>query len=330
MKGSSRLLRDMIAKSRAFLRHSNAHRLLFTLFSVFHFSSLSIAQGGPATTDIRELFSASHHGIVVVAHRGCHEPAPKHGFGYAPENSLLALEHCVAMGVDMMEADIHMTADGYFVMVHDDRVDRTTDGHGNVSDLTLKEVRQLRLRQNLGGYSEPLTDQHVPTLEEMLKAAKGRITLNLDVKDTIYAEVVDAVVKAGAAGFVNVKTRAGIGSPALAAIEPFVRLPFIPILDPRGSDIVAVAEKQAEGRPLALELPHMSAADLLKVEIVAKQHSIKLFSNTLGDGFIAGVGGDNDALRAPDRVWGWEYRNGVGVIQTDRPEALMDYLTTMH
>jgi hypothetical protein len=60
--------------------------------------------------------------------------------------------------------------------------------------------------------------------------------------------------------------RAGIASPPLAAIEPFKRVLFMPIPDPRGSDIVAVAEHQMAGaKPVALELPHISAADLPRI-----------------------------------------------------------------
>jgi glycerophosphoryl diester phosphodiesterase len=277
------------------------------------------------------LFAFSNEGIAVVAHRGCHDPAPKHGFGYAPENSLLGLERCVAMGVDMMETDVHMTADGYLVMIHDETADRTTDGHGIISAMTLAEVRKLRLRQNLGGYAEPLTDEHVPTLDEMLKAAKGRITLNLDVKAPIYAEVVDAVLRAGASDLVTVKTRAGIASPALAAIAPFNSVRFVPVLNAKGSDIAAVAERQAtNANPVAFELPQMQSADVPKIAAVGRQRGIKLFNNTLGDGFCIGIGGDNDALKDPDAVWGWLYRNGISIFQTDRPEALLEFRAAMH
>jgi glycerophosphoryl diester phosphodiesterase len=280
---------------------------------------------------IKTLFAPSHSGIVVVAHRGCHEAAPAHNFGETPENSFAALEHCVAMGVDMMETDVHMTADGHLVIMHDATVDRTTDGHGTISQMTLAEMRKLRLRRNLGGYSEPLTEEHVPTLEELLTAAKGRITLNLDVKDAIYAEVVNAVVRAGAIDLVNVKTRAGIASPPLAAIQPFVQVPFIPVLDPRGSDVTAVAEHQLSlGKPIALELPHMKSEDVSAVAAIAKKSGVKLFCNTLGDGFIAGVGGDNDALRDPDAVWGWQYRHGISIFQTDQPEALIAFNSKQH
>lgn len=293
------------------------------------FSPSSVAQS-PLRPSINELFALSHQGIVIIAHRGCHEPAPSHNLGDAPENSLLALEHCVAMGVDMMETDVHMTADGYLVIMHDDTVERTTNGHGKVEDLTLADLRQLRLRRNLGGYAEAVTDQRVLTLDELLTAAKGRITLNLDVKGAIYSEVIDTVVRLGAADFVTVKTRAGIGSPALASIEPFARVPFIPILDPRGSQIADVAKRQlSSAKPVALELPHMPATDLEIVASVARRHGTKLMINTLGDGFLFGRPGDNDIPHDPEAVWGWQYRKGISVFQTDRVDALLVFRKTL-
>ena len=230
----------------------------------------------------------------------------------------------------MMETDVHMTSDGHLVIIHDDRVERTTDGHGAIAEMTLADVRKLRLRQNLGGYAEPITSEHVLTLEELLRAAKGRITLNLDVKSPIYAEVVYAVLSAGDADLVTVKTRAGIASPALAAIPPFNRVPFIPVLQGRSEEIGVIAERQStDAQPVAFELPRMASDDLAKVAAVGKQHGIRLFSNTLGEGFIAPIGGDSDALRDPDAVWGWQYRNGISIFQTDRPEALLAYRASL-
>ncbi len=71
----------------------------------------------------------------------------------APENSLEALDRCVALGVDMVEIDIRRTADGALVVMHDATVDRTTNGHGRVSELSLRQVQALqagRLRAGRG------------------------------------------------------------------------------------------------------------------------------------------------------------------------------------
>lgn len=113
-------------------------------------------------------------GIVVVAHRGCHAAAPDHGFNdTAPENSLAALQRCIAIGADVMETDVRRAADGTLVMLHDATVDRTTDGTGKLSELTLADLQKLRLRTDEGGAQAPLTDQRVVTLEQMLAASRA-------------------------------------------------------------------------------------------------------------------------------------------------------------
>jgi glycerophosphoryl diester phosphodiesterase len=268
---------------------------------------------------------------LVVAHRACHNAGPAHRLSEAPENSLLALEHCIAMGVDMAEIDIRRTLDGHLVIMHDDTVERTTDGRGPVESATLAQLRKLRLRQNLGGYDRSITDQQIPTLDEMLKAAKGRITLNLDVKGPIYAEVVDAVIKAGAIDSVVVKARAGIGSPALSSIPPYDKVPFVPIIDPADepSLLMTIAEKQISSSqlPVAFELPRMPAQSLAAVRAIAEKNKVELFVNTLGDGYIAGMGSDNNAAMDPDATWGRPQREGVRFFQTDHPEAAILFFT---
>ena len=209
--------------------------------------------------------------------------------------------------------------------MHDENVERTTNGRGNVADMALSQLRELRLRQNLGGYAEPLTNERIPTLEEVLKSARGRITLNLDVKDSSYPEVVEAVRRAAAVDYVIVKARAGIGSPALAGIEPFTEVSFMPILNGRNDDLLVIAEHQATANPVALELPHMTEAALPQLIEFASRHKLKLLNNTLGDGFVAKLGGDNDALKDADAVWGQQFRDGITIFQTDQPEALVIY-----
>ncbi|MCD0258908.1 glycerophosphodiester phosphodiesterase family protein [Xanthomonas melonis] len=272
-------------------------------------------------------------GIVVVAHRGCHAPAPAHGFADpAPENSLAALERCIAIGADVMETDVRRAADGTLVMLHDASVDRTTDGTGKLSELTLADLQKLRLRSDEGGAQAPLTDQRVVTLEQMLAASKGRILLNLDVKDAIYVQVVDAVARLGMQHQVIVKAEAGIATPPLAAMTPFNSVYFFPILiNAHGAaDLAAIATAQTRNaRPMALELPRMSAAQLPALAAVSRAHKVRLMVNSLWEGFIAGYGGDADAVREPDKVWGRLYRDGVSIIQTDAPEALLRYRATL-
>jgi glycerophosphoryl diester phosphodiesterase len=228
----------------------------------------------------------------------------------------------------MMETDVRRTADGYLVIIHDDTVDRTTDGTGKVAEMTLAKIRQLRLRQNLGGPTAVVTDQRVLTLDELLSASKGRIMLNLDVKDASFPETVAAVLRNQAQEDVILKSEVGIGSPAMAATPPYAEVPFMPILgNASGSaDLGAIATRQlANARPVAFELPHMSASQLPAIVAVARRTGTRLLINTLGEGFLPEVGGDVDALRDPARVWGALFRQGVTVFQTDEPEALLAY-----
>ncbi|KPL50322.1 glycerophosphodiester phosphodiesterase [Xanthomonas axonopodis] len=272
-------------------------------------------------------------GLVVVAHRGCHAAAPQHGFtGTAPENSLAALERCIAIGADVMETDVRRAADGSLVMLHDATVDRTTDGTGKLSELTLADLQKLRLRSDEGGAQAPLTDQRVVTLEQMLARAKGHILLNLDVKDAIYVQVIDAVARAGMQHQVIVKAEAGIATPPLAGMVPFNTVYFFPILiNAHGdADLAAIATAQTRNaRPMAFELPKIAAAQLPALAAVSKAHNVRLMVNSLWDGFIAGYGGDVDAERAPDKVWGRMYHDGVSIIQTDAPEALLRYRASL-
>ena len=93
--------------------------------------------------------------LQVIAHRG----GPK----YAPENTLAAFQNAIALGVDWLEFDVQMTQDGELVVIHDDTVDRTTDGTGAVRDLTLAQIRALDAGQG----------QQAPTFKEVVDLAKA-------------------------------------------------------------------------------------------------------------------------------------------------------------
>ena len=289
------------------------------------------AVASPPRLTVSERFRDPAMPVLVVAHRACHEPAPHSGMPTTnPENSVTGIARCIALGVDMAEVDVRRTRDGYLVLMHDETVDRTTDGHGEVSDLTLAQIKGLRLRQNEGAAGSVLTDQHVPTLAEALDTASGKVLLNLDVQAGLYADVVAAVRAAGRADQVIVKQPASTGSPLLADTAPFDTIAFMPILVSAGDggDLPSIAERQVSGhrKPVAIELPRMPASALSGISDVARKAGVRLWTNTLWEGFVDGFGGDIDALRDPDAVWGRLRAAGISVFQTDEPEALQRYL----
>ena len=290
---------------------------------------------GERTIELRRKLLDPMQGIFVIAHRGCHNPIPSKGLDSVPENSLAALERCVALRVDMMETDIHRTHDGALVIMHDDTVDRTTDGSGAVADLTLAEIRQLHLRRNMGAPTAmALTSERVPTLDELLARAKGRILINLDIKGPIYREVIEAAVRDGVANDVVAKRRATSADPVLADSEPFRNVPFALILDGRPADATPqalsdVVSRQASGsRPLAfVELSLLSEVQMRAAVVAARKVHVRVMSNTLSG--VVGVvdgGGDEDALRDPAGVWGRLMKEGITAFQTDEPARLQDFV----
>lgn len=118
---------------------------------------------------------------LVIAHRG--------GAGLWPENTLYAFEHAAALGVDVIETDVRVTKDGELVVLHDEGVERTTDGTGRVGSLTLAELKRLDAAYRFtpdGGRSFPLRDSgiSVPTLREVF-AALPRMRFNIEPKQGV-------------------------------------------------------------------------------------------------------------------------------------------------
>jgi glycerophosphoryl diester phosphodiesterase len=97
-----------------------------------------------------------------------------------PEQTMAAFEAAILADADAIEADVHRTRDGHLVMLHDDLVDRTTDGHGPVRDMTLDELTRL----DAGGWFGPgFRGERVPTLEQLLDLARATgTTLCLEAK----------------------------------------------------------------------------------------------------------------------------------------------------
>lgn len=116
--------------------------------------------------------------VLRIGHRGA--------CGHAPENTLSSIEHAIALGCVLAELDVQRTADGSLILLHDERVDRTTNGQGFIAQMTLADIRKL----DAGG------GQTIPTLEEALATAGGRIGLILELKAEGLAYDVCGLVRA--------------------------------------------------------------------------------------------------------------------------------------
>lgn len=114
--------------------------------------------------------------MKVYAHRGYS--------GKYPENTMLAFKKAAETGCDGIELDVQLTSDGQVVIIHDEKIDRTTDGTGNVKDYTLEELKQFNAAASWNGkYGfEP-----IPTLEEYFQWVKDTdLVTNIEIKSGVY------------------------------------------------------------------------------------------------------------------------------------------------
>ena len=109
---------------------------------------------------------------LVLGHRGA--------CAYAPENTLAAFNLAFEMGADGVELDVTLTKDGVPVVIHDDKVDRTTNGHGRINAMTLAEVKRLDASHKFDKYR----GETIPTLEEVLRAVGNRGIVNIEIKSS--------------------------------------------------------------------------------------------------------------------------------------------------
>lgn len=295
--------------------------------------ALTVLAGSAHAADLRGRLYDPTEGVMVVAHRACHAAAPSRGLTTAvPENSLAALERCIALGVDMVEIDVRRTQDGALVLMHDAKVDRTTTGKGKVADLTLGELQDLRLK--VGGDA---TQAAPPTLSAFLRLARGRILVNLDLKGDalLAAQAARLVHDARADDWVLFKARADLGATPIADQPLYKNLAFMPIVGgkgaPRADQLGAITTAQASGAQTipAVELDALKKDGFAAVRDAARAAHVRVWTNSLAGKGVRGVpdtAGDRHALTDPDKAWGGLIAEGVNVVQTDHPAALLDYL----
>ena len=126
---------------------------------------------------------ATKHKLVVISHRGNHVDVP--------ENTLASFTEAIKAGADYVEVDLRTTKDGHLVVMHDGTVDRTTNGSGKVSDLTLAEIKELKV------FNKNKKTHRIPEFKEVLKECKNRINIYLDFKEADVAQTFRQIQEAG-------------------------------------------------------------------------------------------------------------------------------------
>ena len=168
--------------------------------------------------------------VVVICHRG--------DWRNFPENSIPAIESIIAMGADMMELDLKMTADSVLVLSHDGDVRRCTNFHQvfkgekgkspKVKDLTLEEIKMLRLKRAHGVTVDTL---HMPTLREALLCCKDRICVNVDQGYEYYDQVLAISEELGVTDQLLIKGKRPIEVVAAHEAAHEHNMMYMPIVD---------------------------------------------------------------------------------------------------
>lgn len=197
--------------SRGVLRRRRA-RLLAALALAFAAAAgafyVVLSRGAGVVVPEHVYFKGDAGRPLVIAHRG--------GAGLWPENTLHAFERAAALGADVIETDVRATSDGHIVVIHDERVERTTDGAGRVASLTLAELKRLDAGYRWtadGGRSFPFRGRGftVPTLREVFEALPS-MRFNIEPKQAeppVVAPLCRLIREHGMAGRVMVGAFSG-------------------------------------------------------------------------------------------------------------------------
>lgn len=255
--------------------------------------------------------------VIVVAHRG--------DWRYAPENSIAAIEHSIAVGVDVVELDLQLTKDSVLIVMHDGTLNRTTTGKGNVKDWPLDSIKTLKLKNGCGIRTKHI----VPTLEEALLAAKGKVLINLDKADRYFDLVVPVLEKTGTAKQIIMKGSKPADEVLTLYGKYLDEIMYMPVVNLYRENARELMEGyMADLKPCAYELVYKTDDEVAYPKELRSALSGKalIWYNTLWD-TLCGGHDDDLALEDPDAAFGFLIDTlGARIIQTDRSELLLKYL----
>lgn len=258
--------------------------------------------------------------VIVAAHRG--------DWRNAPENSLPAIQHCIDMGVDMVEIDLQKTKDGHLVLMHDFDVNRTSNGQGRVCDLTLKEIKKLRLKNGMGR----VTTVQIPTIEEVFKVAKGKILINVDKGYDYFPQVYALAKKMKMLDQIVIKSGHRLEKVQRENSDALQNSIYMPVVQLDSDGAEQFIDEWATVHPLAIECCFKTFGDHERAMIEKiKGHGIKVWVNSLWASLCAGHDDDVAVLDGNTKAsWQWILDQGTTLIQTDRPALLIQYLKKKH
>ena len=236
------------------------------------------------------------------------------------------------MGVDMVEIDVQRTADGTLVCCHDRTVDRTTTGKGKISELTTDYIATLKLKEG-----DRVTEHGMPTLAEALDLCRDRVLINIDKGYRYYDQILELLVERNMVKQVVIKDSKKPTTIAARFAKHSQNMLYMPI--------IKYNAKHWERHQPLFDSYINSDLDVIAYEIcwdgtLKGERKIfnrvlakgdRLWINTLWDSLCGGKEhsfADDNALNGNEhKIYGKLLKYGATMIQTDRPELLLAYLT---
>ena len=290
---------------------------------LFALVTLSVVAQSRVEQILAEIANPKSKYVVVIAHRS--------DWRHYPENSLAAMEGAIAMGVDMVEIDVQRTADGVLVCCHDSSVDRTTTGKGKIKELTADYISTLKLKTEQG-----ITDYGVPTLAEALELCKDRVLINIDKGYNYYDQILQMLVERDMVNQVLIKSSKDASVVAEKFAPYTTNMLYMPVIN---------YNAKSWGKHAEIFNSYITSnLDVVAYEICwdgtlegerkifkkVLDSGARLWVNTLWDSLCGGKGHsfkDDNALDGnADKIYGTLLKRGVTMIQSDRPQLLLDYL----
>ena len=265
---------------------------------------------------LTSLNNPSDQRIMICAHRGLETDR-------LPENSLATIQRSIELGMDIVEIDVNKTKDGKLILMHDQTLDRTTTGSGKVSDMTLSEIKSLYLKDDNGN----ITEERVPTFEEVLSLVKGEILIQVDKWRGLTNDILPMLQQ-----YECLQQSIFRSTTYYDQVKPIFgdymeHIIFIPVI-PAGRDDADILLDD-----YLLNVPDMPVVSIVFSEvnnpllnkIPELKKKYRIWFNAIQDKDCAGHG-DKLAVTEPENSFGWLIDKGANIIFTHKPLLLKSYL----
>ena len=223
----------------------------------------------------------------------------------------------------MVEIDIRETKDGKLVLMHDKTIDRTTTGKGLVNEWTLDSLKTLNLVDGLGVE----TKHKIPTLKEALELSKDKILVNLDKSYTIFDKCYQVILETGTENQVVIKGGKDYATVKKEFGKYLNKVHFMPILGLPNSTAKKFVDDymNSENAPIAFEFT-------IKTDTIKFLKEFKKIRNKGASIWVNSLWGHHNANHDDESavndiaIYDWFIANNIDIIQTDRPQLLLNYL----